>query len=67
MTASNTDGDGNTTFIDGLVVDGDGNFVPTATDGKVYSINGQLVGKDMKSLGSLPSGIYIINGKKYIK
>lgn len=67
MTASNTDGDGNTTFIDGLVVDGDGNFVPTAADGKVYSINGQLVGKDMKSLGSLPSGIYIINGKKYIK
>lgn len=67
MTASNTDGDDNTTFIDGLVVDGDGNFVPTATDGKVYSINGQLVGKDMKSLGSLPSGIYIINGKKYIK
>lgn len=65
MTASNTDG--NTTFIDGLVVDGDGNFVPTATDGKVYSINGQLVGKDMKSLGSLPSGVYIINGKKYIK
>lgn len=67
VTASNTDGDGNTTFIDGLVVDGDGNFVPTATDGKVYSINGQLVGKDMKSLGSLPSGVYIINGKKYIK
>lgn len=67
MTASNTDGDDNTTFIDGLVVDGDGNFVPTATDGKVYSINGQLVGKDMKSLGSLPSGVYIINGKKYIK
>ena len=67
MTASNTDGDGNTTFIDGLVVDGDGNFVPTSTDGKVYSINGQLVGKDMKSLGSLPSGVYIINGKKYIK
>lgn len=67
MTASNTDVDGNTTFIDGLVVDGDGNFVPTATDGKVYSINGQLVGKDMKSLGSLPSGVYIINGKKYIK
>lgn len=67
MTASNTDGDGNTTFIDGLVVDGDGNFVPTAADGKVYSINGQLVGKDMKSLGSLPSGVYIINGKKYIK
>lgn len=67
MTASNTDGDGNTTFIDGLVVDGDVNFVPTATDGKVYSINGQLVGKDMKSLGSLPSGVYIINGKKYIK
>lgn len=67
MTASNTNGDGNTTFIDGLVVDGDGNFVPTAADGKVYSINGQLVGKDMKSLGSLPSGVYIINGKKYIK
>lgn len=67
MTASNTDVDGNTTFIDGLVVDGDGNFVPTAADGKVYSINGQLVGKDMKSLGSLPSGVYIINGKKYIK
>ena len=67
MTASNTDVDDNTTFIDGLVVDGDGNFVPTATDGKVYSINGQLVGKDMKSLGSLPSGVYIINGKKYIK
>ena len=33
------------------------------TEGKVYSITGQLVGS---SLSNMPKGIYIVNGKKYI-
>lgn len=36
----------------------------TLTDGKVYNLNGQLVGK---SLGDVEKGIYIINGKKVMK
>lgn len=40
----------------------------TATDGssdqKIYNISGQYVGSDMESL---PTGIYIVNGKKVLK
>ena len=46
-------------------IDVDGQLMPA--NGKVYNINGQLVSEDANSFQSLPSGIYIINGKKYIK
>lgn len=66
VNSSNVDGDnGETTGIEDLIIDADGQLMPT--NGKVYNINGQLVSEDAKSFQSLPSGIYIINGKKYIK
>ncbi len=41
---------------------------PTAiTDGAVYNLQGQKVAASIDSLSSLPSGIYIVNGNKYIK
>src|SRR5574344_1539689 len=36
-------------------------------NGKVYNINGQLMKTNTNSLEGLHKGIYIINGKKYIK
>lgn len=66
VSSSNVDGNnGETTGIEDLIIDADGQLMPT--NGKVYNINGQLVSEDAKSFQSLPSGIYIINGKKYIK
>lgn len=66
VNSSNVDGDnGETTGIEDLIIDADGQLMPT--NGKVYNINGQLVSEDANSFLSLPSGIYIINGKKYIK
>lgn len=66
VSSSNVDGNnGETTGIEDLIIDADGQLMPT--NGKVYNINGQLVSEDANSFLSLPSGIYIINGKKYIK
>lgn len=66
VNSSNVDGNnGETTGIEDLIIDADGQLMPA--DGKVYNINGQLVSEDANSFLSLPSGIYIINGKKYIK
>lgn len=66
VSSSNVDGDnGETTGIEDLIIDADGQLMPS--NGKVYNINGQLVSEDANSFQSLPSGIYIINGKKYIK
>lgn len=49
-----------TTAIDKL----DGEELPSIyDDDKVYNMAGQYVGK---SLDSLPKGIYIMNGKKFI-
>lgn len=61
-----TDGnDGETTGIEDLIITTDGELMPA--NSRVYNINGQLVSEDASSFQSLPSGIYIINGKKYIK
>lgn len=66
VNSSNVDGDnGETTGIEDLIIDADGQLMPA--NGKVYNINGQLVSEDANSFQSLPSGIYIIDGKKYIK
>ena len=32
----------------------------------VYSINGEIISRDARSLNNLPKGMYIINGKKYM-
>ena len=59
--------DNSTTVIEGIEMDSDGNIITTLENGKVYNVNGQVVADDSKSFSSLPSGVYIINGKKYIK
>ncbi len=65
-TSSITDGnDGETTGIEDLIITTDGELMPA--NSRVYNINGQLVSEDASCFQSLPSGIYIINGKKYIK
>ena len=65
-TSSITDGnDGETTGIEDLIITTDGELLPA--NSRVYNINGQLVSENASSFQSLPSGIYIINGKKYIK
>lgn len=65
-TSSITDGnDGETTGIEDLIINADGELIPANC--RVYNINGQLVSEDANTFQSLPSGIYIINGKKYIK
>lgn len=65
-TSSITDGnDGETTGIEDLIINADGELMPANC--RVYNINGQLVSEDASSFQSLPSGVYIINGKKYIK
>ena len=65
-TSSITDGnDGETTGIEDLIITTDGELMPA--NSRVYNINGQLVSEDASNFQLLPSGIYIINGKKYIK
>lgn len=50
--------DGDATRIEGLSRDG-------MEDGAVYTLGGQLVGKDVR-IDQLPKGVYIINGKKRV-
>lgn len=51
-------GDDETTGIENIVT-------PTAiSNQKVYNLNGQYVGNDLKAM---PKGLYIVNGKKVIK
>ena len=51
-----------TTSIEGLYVVSEGNNVE---DHEVYNLSGTKVGKG--TLDTLPKGIYILNGKKYVK
>lgn len=65
-TSSITDGnEGETTGIEDLIITADGELMPA--NSRVYNVNGQLVSEDESNFQSLPSGIYVINGKKYIK
>lgn len=52
--------DGQPTSIDGIGFNG-GQMI----DGAVYTLGGQLVGKDVK-LNQLKKGVYIRNGKKFV-
>ncbi len=50
-----------TTNIEGTIV------TPSRiTDNRIYSISGQLVNCDENALNTLPKGMYIINGKKFV-
>lgn len=51
------------TGIDDIMLEDDSE-VQTAADGKVYNLQGQLMGT---SLEGLPAGVYIVNGKKVLK
>lgn len=62
----NTSGD-STTGIMALEIDGNGNFVERPVSGSIYSINGQLMGTGASQFDSLPAGVYIVNGKKFVK
>lgn len=57
-----------TSAIDGILIDGD---MPadsvTAADGKVYNLNGQVVATSYRQFQALPSGVYVVNGKKVVK
>jgi hypothetical protein len=50
-----------TTHIEGLYIDNGDNL----EDNEVYNLSGTKVGKG--TLDTLPKGIYILNGKKYVK
>ena len=63
---SNVNEEGTSAII-GLTIDADGNIVTGIADGKVYNVNGQVVSEDSRNFGALPSGVYVINGKKYVK
>ncbi len=48
-----------------IVMDEDGNILELPKNGVIYNINGVAVSNDASKLYSLPSGLYIVNGKKY--
>ena len=52
--------------IEDLMMDGNGNLINVPHDGMIYNLNGQVISTDPASLHSLPKGIYILNGKKYV-
>lgn len=52
----------------GINIDGETNYITTLNSsavvyGKVYNLNGQYVGNDVKSL---KKGVYVVNGRKFI-
>lgn len=65
MASSDTPGE--TTVIPGLLIDANGNLVERPLSSHVYSLDGRMVARDASSFDSLPKGIYIVNGKKYVK
>lgn len=56
------DSDDNATSIDDILF----NQGILTNKANVYSINGQMVGKNIDNLQNLPKGIYVVNGKKFI-
>ena len=55
--------DGQTTAIDTLPITPATNVTQ---QGKIYTVTGQLIQQGTPNLKTLPRGLYIINGKKYI-
>lgn len=56
--AINEDFDNTVTFIDGIR-----DNVENKSDDRIYTIGGQMVGRDIKNL---PAGLYIVGGKKVL-
>ena len=54
-----------TTDIDEIAAN-DGEPVVKRYANAVYNMSGQLVSHDLQSLNTLPAGMYIVNGKKYV-
>lgn len=52
--------------IEGVMMDSNGQLLDFKADDVVYNLSGQAVTTDASSLYSLPKGIYIVNGKKYV-
>lgn len=52
--------------IEDMLMDSDGNVIHLSGNGYIYNLNGQVVSTDPTSLDSLPKGVYILNGKKYV-
>lgn len=52
--------------IEGVMMDSNGQLLDFKADDVVYNLSGQVVTTDASSLYSLPKGIYIVNGKKYV-
>lgn len=52
--------------IEGVMMDSNGELVDINAGDAVYNLSGQVVTTDASSLYSLPKGIYIVNGKKYV-
>ena len=52
--------------IEGVMMDSNGQLLDFKADDVVYNLSGQVVTTDAASLYSLPKGIYIVNGKKYV-
>lgn len=52
--------------IEGVMIDSNGQLLDFKADDVVYNLSGQVVTTDASSLYSLPKGIYIVNGKKYV-
>lgn len=64
--SNNVDPDDVSTAIEGLMMDSDGNLFEVPVSGTVYSLSGQVVTTDATKLYSLPAGIYVVNGRKYV-
>lgn len=56
---------GDITGIDDIFTDGDGSIEKFASG--VYTLDGRCVHQNSESIDKLPKGIYIVNGKKFIK
>ena len=52
--------------IEGVMMDSNGELVDIKAGDAVYNLSGQVVTTNASSLYSLPKGIYIVNGKKYV-
>lgn len=48
-----------------LIMDNDGNIVELPKNGIIYNMSGVVVSTDPSKLYNLPTGLYILNGKKY--
>ncbi len=59
-----TNNNGTGTGIDNVVANGNGNLIENLSGKPVYGLDGRLISNDIKSL---PKGIYIVGGKKFVK